>query len=362
MCSRKRVFILGAGFSKPAGMPLSTELLPLLIKRIGDKEMREWLADLETRLTWLSGSRAGAPALSMNIEQVFHQANFDVETYRLRQHLVTVGRKDGPGTPWNLSESIAAWLSNLEDALCDVIATKDERADLQVVTRWAETVDPSDAVVTFNYDTLVERALRKVGQTWSHGTGRRNDRGVSVFKLHGSIDWIVAHRSDTIDKCDLLFEKENTNRRSDGNTGDVEDDFRLWRCRTRRQLKNWLTGRDLAMVATNGAPPTVGIAGLGAYKQLHRVPGLGRVWSEGMRALHKCDGAFVVGFSMSDFDAMAQMQFGEVARARHSEKRPLKVTVIDPWLNDETKRKFRRVFRTASFVKRKHQDVNWRDL
>ena len=154
MCSRKRVFILGAGFSKPAGMPLSTELLPLLIKRIGDKAMREWLADLETRLTWLSGNKPGSPSLPIDIEQVFHHANFDIETYRLRQHLVTVGRKDGPGTPWNRLESVAAWLSNLEDALSDVIAKADERADLRVITPWAKTLNSCDAVVTFNYDTL----------------------------------------------------------------------------------------------------------------------------------------------------------------------------------------------------------------
>ena len=54
-----------------------------------------------------------------------------------------------------------------------------------------------------------------------------------------------------------------------------------------------------------------------------------------MRALYEADVAVVVGFSLSDFDAMAQMQFAEVARRRHGEGRPLHVKVIDPYPSDE---------------------------
>jgi hypothetical protein len=56
-------------------------------------------------------------------------------------------------------------LSHLEDALRDVILNTDDQADLAPITRWAEAVDTSDTVVTFNYDTLVERALSGVGKT-----------------------------------------------------------------------------------------------------------------------------------------------------------------------------------------------------
>ena len=56
MADSKRVFILGAGFSKPAGMPLATELLPRIIDKLpGDAEMREWLDDLRECMAWLSG-------------------------------------------------------------------------------------------------------------------------------------------------------------------------------------------------------------------------------------------------------------------------------------------------------------------
>ncbi len=46
----KRVFILGAGFSNPAGMPLATELLPLLLDKLQLSERRKWVDDLCRRL------------------------------------------------------------------------------------------------------------------------------------------------------------------------------------------------------------------------------------------------------------------------------------------------------------------------
>jgi hypothetical protein len=134
MANLKRAFIFGAGFSRPAGMPLATELLPLLqteLKRIyEDKDMQDWLDDLRERLKWLSNDR-DKESFASNIEQVFHYAHFDREVFRLRQHLSSVGRQDGPGTPWNQAETISAWLSYLEEALRDVILNHDEKSDLR---------------------------------------------------------------------------------------------------------------------------------------------------------------------------------------------------------------------------------------
>jgi hypothetical protein len=364
MVQEHRVFILGAGFSMPAGMPLATELLPLLADKLKHlKEMRKWLNGLAERLAWLKGSGDHANPLNLNIEQVFHHAHFDIEVYRLKQHDCPVGRHHGPGTAWNLAESVSTWLSYLERALSDVIFEKQEQADLTSITRWAKTIHANDSVVTFNYDTLAERVLHEVGRTWNHGTGRQDDAGIPVFKMHGSIDWIVAHRSECLSNCDSLFEKENANR-GENNTGHVEDDYRLWRCRTPEQLQERISGGDLQVVPEGALPKTVGIAGLGSYKQLHQIPGLGRVWANGMSSLYWADRAIVVGFSMSDFDAMAQMQFVEVARARRNADRPLKVTVVDPAKGEtmkEMKKRFEGVFgkEAVNFVNKSHDKVDW---
>jgi hypothetical protein len=335
-------------------MPLATELLPLLAQKLPQEEMREWLNSLRKRLAWLHSSNQETSSFTLNIEQVFHYAHFDIEVHRLRQHLAPIGRQDGPGTPWNVSEMISCWLSCLEEELRDVILEKDDQADLTAISRWANSVDSLDTVVTFNYDTLVERALSELRRTWNHGTGREGDSGIAVCKLHGSIDWIVADRSQEFSKLDLIFDKPNANR-PERKTGHVEDDCRLWRCRKREQLREWIANRDVQSPTWK----TVGIAGLGAYKQPHQIPGLGRVWTHAMRALQEADIGIVVGFSMSDFDAMAQMQFAEIARSRFDESRPLSVKVIDPFVSEETKNRFRRVFRSVDFVELHHETVDW---
>src|SRR5262245_9894092 len=91
-----RVFMLGAGFSKPAGMPLATELLPLLTTQLQHDEMREWLENLGQRLAWLSGTDKKTSSVTLNIEQVFHHANFEIEAHRLRQHMAPVVRMAQP--------------------------------------------------------------------------------------------------------------------------------------------------------------------------------------------------------------------------------------------------------------------------
>jgi len=71
---------------------------------------------------------------------------------------------------------------------------------------------------------------------------------------------------------------------------------------------------------------------------------------EWRRALHDADVAVIVGFSMSDFDAMAQMQFAEVARDRQNQGRLLPVIAIDPFSTEEAKERFRRVFRSVDLL------------
>jgi hypothetical protein len=368
MTPRKRVFILGAGFSKAAGMPLATDLLDAICEKLepgkstdDDRDIEEWLDGLRQRVAWLSERDQQTDGFRLGIEEVFHYARFDIEGHRLKQQLARVGRGDGPGTSWNVAESIECWLQHLERALRDVIFEKDEKADLAPITRWARAIGDDDSVMTFNYDTLAERAIVKAGKKWKHAMPQEGGDGIAVCKLHGSIDWIVAHRGQSLSNLNILYDKPNENRR-ERDTGHVEDDYRLWRCQTREQLKDWVEGRDLQLVPARAMTKKIGIAGLGTYKPLHEIPGLAFSWTRGMRSLYEADLGVVVGFSMSDFDTMAQMQFAEVASKRREEGRPLSVIVIDPSGDEAMKVRFRRVFRSVEFLQCCQQDVDWNCL
>jgi hypothetical protein len=319
---KSRVFILGAGFSKAAGMPLATELIQPICQRLDLSEMNEWLLQLSESISWLQGNEVDSAA-KMNIEEVFHYANSEIEAWKLRQHTEQVGRYDGPGTSWNRVKAISAWLSYLERELVDVIIEMQQRADFRSIDQWSKHLREHDAVLSFNYDTLVEQSIHSLNRNWNHGIEESNARGISIFKLHGSADWIVAHRHHRFDQLDLIFDKPNSNRGSEP-TKFVEEDYRLWRCRDFQQNTRWMNERDIQQVADGATPDRVGMPGLGLYKPLHTIPGLGRVWINGMQKMLQADEIIVIGFSMSTFDLFAQLQFGHVAKVKLKKRNPLK--------------------------------------
>ncbi|GEM_PF-1016843 len=375
MAQAKRVFILGAGFSKPAGMPLATELIPGLEERVTYKALWDWLRILREELAWLNRGDGQAPDFKLNIEEVFHYAYFHMEAHRLRDQLRTQrvtqelkAQYRGHHCAANIvnqmqdhADTIANWLSCLEDKLHDVIFEKDGEANLVSIYRWARALRDDDAVLTFNYDTLVERALEQRGKKWNHGIGKDANCGIPVFKLHGSIDWIAIYRADPSNlprKLELLYRVPSATCK-DRSREEKED--LLYRYETRKQQKEHFPSRRLSL---GGLPKqSVGIAGLGIYKPLHHIPGLAEVWHRAMRTLGEADEIVAVGFSMSEFDAFAQLQFAELVRKRAKEGRPLAVTVIDPYVNKAgVAERFRRVFRWVRPVEKRHEEVDWEAL
>lgn len=352
-----RAFILGAGFSKPAGMPLATDLTSALIDRAtrqGDlTEMRGWLDSLTDRLNYLHR----ISDQKINVEEIFHYAHFDAETHRLKHQMASVGRHDGQ-TSWNDAESIETWLGYMEESLIDELWEQQTKADLQPIVRWAQNIDAEDRVISFNYDTLVEHALRTSGMAWSHGMPEESETGrVKVLKLHGSIDWLVFERAQfNSQNATLLFRKRNANddlgvRES----ATIEDSCDLIRVNNRDILTNAIQNRDLAQCYQQFA-----LAGLGSYKPLHRIPGLAVPWVEAGRAILEADEIIIVGFSLSQFDAMARLKFAGMIKRRSDTGCPKpKVTLIDPGADDERKADFEAVFGEVECICERHEVIDW---
>lgn len=88
-----------------------------------------------------------------------------------------------------------------------------------VYKAFAAELQPADIVLTFNYDTLLERALDAIGKPYrlfatryskvERGAGTlMEDQEVSILKLHGSIDWFdretLADWRVDVDALDLV--------------------------------------------------------------------------------------------------------------------------------------------------------------
>jgi hypothetical protein len=362
--SAKRVFILGAGFSKQAGMPLAIELTPLIINKFKEDDLEEalsWFEWLKQRIEWLEAG-GGDKASQINIEEVFDLAYFDVLGWRMKQHRCPLGRTAGD-TPYNQAESIEAWLSYMEEDLINVIWDQQKATGRKLagIRRFAENLQDSDVVLTFNYDTLLESSFSELSKPWHYGFALENGQGISVLKMHGSINWLIVPRDQAGNfGYPVLFQKEDKNRKGDERapTRELEYDCVLLQV-AHDKLGNRIENRDLQL---GHKQYSVGIAGLGRYKPLDKVPGTGEIWHNAARALLTADEVCVVGFSLSPFDTMARLHFAGAMLIRSQEKRiPPKLTIVDPQA-DKLLHSFQVVFGPCARIdicKKKGEEVDW---
>jgi hypothetical protein len=194
MPRRFRLIILGAGFSRPAGFPLAPELwkeirdtalsfpLGLRAHKFGD--------DLDDYIAF----RRETEGVMLTPEMVDFEdfmRFLDVEHYLGLRGSDTWSEDGNEGTIVT-KFLIGKILARHTTALANI-------PDLYV--EFAKRLEPDDIVITFNYDTLLERALYAVEKPYRlfssryksvHELGGVVDDSrdeVVVFKVHGSIDW-----------------------------------------------------------------------------------------------------------------------------------------------------------------------------
>lgn len=366
MMSSKRVFILGAGFSKQAGMPLATELTPLLRRKFEEydqTEALEWFASLDERVSWIKRSDQNAVLLP-NIEEIFDFAHFDALIWKMRQQMCTVGRNSGD-TPYSTAKAIETWLSYMEDDLVDVIwdqqQTGIEKTD--GISRFVTILRESDTIVTFNYDTLTEQSISQANKPWQYGFKIEKGKGAPILKMHGSINWAIVPR-DQIGSFGypLLFRKEDKNveNAAPKPTDEIEYSYVLLRIPDDK-LVNRIENRILQR---SDKQYDIGIAGLGRHKPLDRIPGSGQVWHNAGRALYQADEIYIVGFSLSPFDTMARLHFAGVMCERAKKNLPTTIVLIDPNAR-KLKADFQSVFGAdtpITIYQQKAEQVKWSEV
>jgi SIR2-like domain len=180
------IYILGAGFSKPAGLPLATELWGEVYRRAAllTDRMAQFREDLEDFIKF----KAECDGVQLTPDKVNYEEFLDY--LDLEYHLNLRGShtwsEDG-----NEAQIVAKTL------IGQVIAERmpSKKAIPQLYLNFARKLQPGDKVLTFNYDVLLEHALEVAGVPFRLFRGRVGTLGwgspdaVEVYKLHGSIDW-----------------------------------------------------------------------------------------------------------------------------------------------------------------------------
>ena len=179
----QRVFVLGAGFSKPARLPLCLELFDEIKKEAMVRGVYDgFKKDLDSFLEYHCKTKI-KPIVEDEI-------NFeDFISYLDIEHFLHLKGSDEWSDEGNTSQLIvknliARILYSRESAMQD--------KDFALYEKFAEKLNPGDTIITFNYDTILETTFSRKGIPYrlfpDRDNADKNDE-IILLKMHGSIDW-----------------------------------------------------------------------------------------------------------------------------------------------------------------------------
>jgi hypothetical protein len=170
-----RVFILGAGFSAAAGIPLTEELLARAMKKFSIE-----CPGIYSRVENYAKECAGSTDSNLDLSTIsFSELCTFLEFIELREF--------GGGERWcdNGSREKLALRFYLAKTIAE--CTPSISSLPQLYRGFAAQLHQGDIVISLNWDGLVEVALEAVGKRYTYNF---SDQGaIKLCKLHGSVNW-----------------------------------------------------------------------------------------------------------------------------------------------------------------------------
>ncbi len=187
-----RIFILGAGFSRAAGLPLASELWPQIHERATSKYGTDskFHQDLKDYLQYKRECEGEDVSVGKVDFEDFMRV-LDIE------HFLGLRGSDTWSVDGNEGTVIVKTL--IGEILAEATPIPSKIPDLYL--DFARQLQPDDYVLTFNYDTLLEDALdvvkkpyrlfpsRYTSVTPGMGFVDNSKAEVILLKMHGSINW-----------------------------------------------------------------------------------------------------------------------------------------------------------------------------
>ena len=209
------LIVLGAGFSKPAGLPLGDDLFKLVIqeakRRVHWKNFIE--RDIEKYLWYLEEAKGNI----VDPEKIDFE---DFLAFLDYEHFLGLKGNDTWSSEGNRSQ-IA--FRNLIAYVLNEKQKGIKSSDFKLYLDFVDRLNPGDFIYTFNYDTLLETALRSRNipyrlflDRYKHidsfgGEIETNDQEVVVIKVHGSLDWFDITRFEEENE---FYRKQSINSRA----------------------------------------------------------------------------------------------------------------------------------------------------
>ncbi|HDR16138.1 MAG TPA: hypothetical protein ENN79_11765 [Desulfobacteraceae bacterium] len=188
-------YLLGAGFSKPAGLPLGCEIFTEVMRRIKQTDAVVYrnivmpdVREFQRFQRRAKGIKASEVTIDleefMTFLDIAHGLGFEGSNHWSSQ---------GNRTQLVIRNYIARVLYEAQ--------SKMSPPTQELYDRFANHLQPHDVVLTFNYGTVLEQSLRRIGKPFRLFPCRFMECGemfdivdstraeVVILKMHGSINW-----------------------------------------------------------------------------------------------------------------------------------------------------------------------------
>lgn len=293
--------MLGAGASYGAGFPLAAELFARIYERLRPEEQK----DLDAAMRYFypsSGKAHSSPKLlsKVNIEEFMSLLDM-AEDFNEMLPTTFLGPK-----------AIRALRSTLLRAIVDLLVAKQLEAEsdsrkLRYLDLFCSKLSAADTVITFNWDVLLERRLRKRAVPLEYCPQKGKPGSLAFLKLHGSIDWYRGAELESTVGFEVLHRQ-------------------LYRA-TWQMISN-PHSKPLTDTLPFIVPPTF-------FKNLRGCADAEEIWAEAFNRLRAADQIYFCGYRFPPEDIFGRFVFRRAIRfnmlqAEHGRKTALRLVVINP--------------------------------
>jgi hypothetical protein len=312
----RRVFLLGAGASKSWGLPLTNELFPLALTGVPKRQDRQLIRNfIRYQYPHFHRHWKNYPPFEEFLSLV--EVYLDFADVIKREHRFS-------------SKEVTRIRKELLQAIPAVLHGAREGAAHSRVRKFAAVLQPGDAVITFNWDLLVEEALYGLNKNWEY---RLRDDAITMLKPHGSLDWF--DKNDVSIKSEMVFP--------------LNEKFK--KILVFRRFRAPQTERPSVPVIL---PPVVNKKI--EYKELQSI------WRDTWLALRYAAEIYIVGYSLPPEDLHARLTIRSAIRANERfEDHNLKIAIVNPDRNVYL-RLSRLVERTVKYYESGLQGISLREL
>lgn len=284
---QNRVFVLGSGFSASMGLPTLADLFKNLMD-FPEREGEEDKLNIFTALDFLY------PHFDYRITPPSYPP--------FEEFLALVTAAED--FPFFLTGTWECWRRSAIRLLTDFLAEKSKCAETNdLLHDFVSHIEKGDVVITYNWDTLIERAL--LSQHKNINFLKRDPDSIAILKLHGSLSWVEI--------------PEGTSLKHPESVKSLQD--RVVYTPDYTYYNVW---------DTLNLPPLIVPPGLSRRSIVNQL--FKNVWGEAFQSLANCDSLTFIGYSIpkDDIQARSLLSIGWYSRSQNRSKDRIKYNLIDP--------------------------------